>query len=79
MSKHINIQWQEGTVKDVGVNGVQIEDVLQVAKERLEALNKEFPCRENAMTITKLDEAIMWQNKRTTDRLKRGVEGTHKA
>lgn len=43
MSKHINIQWQEGTVKDVGVNGVQIEDVLQVAKERLEALNKEFP------------------------------------
>lgn len=31
------------------------------------------------MTITKLDEAIMWQNKRTTDRLKRGVEGTHKA
>ena len=30
---------------------------------------------ENAITITKLEEALMWQNKRTLDREKRGVEG----
>ncbi|MHC5227563.1 hypothetical protein ACYSNW_04700 [Enterococcus sp. LJL99] len=77
--ENINIKWQEGTVKDAGVNGAQIVDVLQVAKERLESLNLHFPCRENAMTITKLDEAIMWQNKRTTDREARGVEGTNQA
>ncbi len=28
------------------------------------------------MTITKLDEALMWQDKRTNDRIKRQVEGT---
>ncbi|WP_375180554.1 hypothetical protein [Enterococcus rotai] len=76
--ENIDIKWQEGPVKEVGVNGVQIVDVLQVAKDRLEDLNKEFPCRENAVTITKLDEAIMWQNKRTADREARGVEGLNK-
>ena len=42
----------------------------------IEELNKKFPCRENAVTITKLDEALMWQEKRTKDREARKVEGT---
>lgn len=79
MEKHIKIKWQEGTVNDEGVNGAQINDVLEVAKERLTELNKQFPSRENAMTITKIDEAIMWQDKRTKDRENRKVEGTHNA
>ncbi|AQN32530.1 hypothetical protein BCP12_118 [Bacillus phage BCP12] len=40
--------------------------------------NTKFACRENAMAITKLEEALMWLNKRTTDRRNRGVEGTYK-
>jgi hypothetical protein len=52
--------------------------MIEVAKMIIEALNKEFPCRENSVTITKLDEALMWQKKRTEDRVSRGVEGQSK-
>lgn len=37
--------------------------------------NGKYSCRENAITITKIEEALMWQEKRTKDRLARGVEG----
>jgi hypothetical protein len=43
--------------------------------DRLGFLQAKFPCRENAMAITKLDESLMWLNKRTADRLKRNIEG----
>lgn len=67
---------QNGPIKEVGKNGCQVVDVIAVAKRMIEELNKKFPCRENAMTITKLDEALMWQDKRTKDRQARQVEGT---
>nr|BDT27282.1 hypothetical protein BHI3_07480 [Bacteriovorax sp. HI3] len=66
---------QNGPIKEVGENGCQVEDVIAVAKHIVEQLNSKFPCRENAMTITKLDEAIMWSKKRTADRQSRQVEG----
>lgn len=69
---------QNGPVKEVGKNGCQVTDVIAVAKHIIEELNKKFPCRENAMTITKLDEALMWQKKRTDDREARKVEGLNK-
>jgi hypothetical protein len=37
-----------------------------------------FKCRENAVAITKLEEALMWLRKRTMDREARGVVGTSK-
>jgi len=67
---------QNGPIKEAGVNGCQVVDMISVAKHMIEQLNAKFPCRENAVTITKLDEALMWQDKRTKDREKRGVEGT---
>lgn len=70
---------QNGPVKENGVNGCQLTDMIAVAKHMIEELNKKFPCRENAMTITKLDESLMWQEKRTKDRLARNVEGTSQA
>ena len=70
---------QNGPIKEFGVNGCQVTDIIAVAKHIIEQLNAKFPCRENAVTITKLDEALMWQNKRTTDRLDRGVEGRSQA
>ncbi len=69
---------QDGGVKDFGLNGCQITDVLEFVKNFIEIRAKQFPCRENSMTITKLDEALMWQNKRTQDRVKRAVEGQDK-
>ena len=69
---------QNGPIKEVGVNGCQVDTVIEAAKVILEGLNKQFPCRENAMVITKLDEALMWSMKRKLDREKRGVEGKSK-
>jgi len=66
---------QNGPVKENGVNGCQVNEVIEAAKIIIEGLNKSFPCRENAMVITKLDEALMWLDKRTKDREARGVEG----
>jgi hypothetical protein len=37
---------------------------------------KNFACRENAIALTHLEEALMWLQKRTRDRMARGVEGT---
>jgi hypothetical protein len=36
-----------------------------------------FASRDNACALTKLDEALMWLQKRTRERIERGVEGTH--
>lgn len=60
-------------------NGTTLEELLRVFVERLADLNKRFPCRENSLAVTKAEESLMWLNKRTSDRVKRGVEGTHQA
>jgi hypothetical protein len=70
---------QNGPVKEHGVNGCQVDTVIEAAKVIIEGLNKNFPCRENAMAITKLDESLMWLKKRTADREARQVEGLNKA
>lgn len=70
---------QNGPVKENGVNGCQVDTIIEAAKVILEGLNKNFPCRENATAITKLDEALLWLLKRKLDREKRNVEGLSKA
>ena len=56
-------------------NGTTNEEVLKVLIARVQFLNGKFPCRENSIVITKLEEALMWLEKRTRDRVARGVEG----
>lgn len=56
-------------------DGTTNEDVLRVLINRMQYLQGKFPCRENAIVITKLEESLMWLEKRTADRLARGVEG----
>lgn len=75
----ISFTIQNGPVKKYGTNGCQVDTVIEAAKIILEGLNKNFPCRENACAITKLDEALMWLEKRKKDREMRGVEGFNKA
>lgn len=72
------IHFQEGAIKECGVNGVCNEDLLNMVLERLEGFqNSEFKCRENALAITAIEEALLWLRKRTIAREQRGVEGTH--
>lgn len=64
-------------LKFVTVNdGTTNEEVIEVLVDRLNFLQAKHPCRENAIAITHLETALLWLNKRTDDRVKRGVEGT---
>lgn len=56
-------------------DGTTTEEVLEVLIDRIQYLHSQFPCRENEIAITKLEESLMWLNKRTQDRIKRNVEG----
>jgi hypothetical protein len=72
------IYFQKGPIKENGINGVMNEDLIAVVIDRLEGFQTtDFKCRENAIAITKLEEALLWLRKRTMDREARGVEGTH--
>lgn len=72
------INFQEGPIKECGVNGVANEDLLNMVICRLQGFQlSEFSCRENAIAITKIEEALLWLRKRTMGREERGVEGTH--
>lgn len=54
--------------------GTTNEELLTVLIDRTKALDEKFPCRENAMAITKLEEALLWFNERTAKRIAQGVE-----
>ncbi len=58
-------------------DGTTNEEVLQMLIDRMKYLQAKFPCKENACCITHLEEGLMWLEKRTKDRVKRGVEGKH--
>lgn len=56
-------------------DGTTNEAVLEMLIDRMQGLNSKFPCRENSIVITHLETALMFLEKRTRDRVKRGVEG----
>lgn len=75
----LEAQIQKGPIKEFGVNGCQVDDVIQWCRDLISRLNNDFPCRENALALTKLDEAILWLRERKRDREARNVEGLNKA
>lgn len=78
----VEIVFCKGNKEDETVfrqEGVFIESVIQTAKQHLESINVgDLSTRENSIAITKLDEAIMWLNKRSEDRKLIEVQGTYK-
>lgn len=71
------IHFQNGPIKTAGVNGISNEALLAVIEDRLKGFQSgSFACRENALALTHLQEAIHWLNHRTRERMQRGVEGT---
>lgn len=71
---HLN--FQNGGVSEVGPNGITEAQLIAVLIHRLEAFQSgPFRSRENAITITKLEEALMWQQQRTMNRMRKGIEG----
>lgn len=67
---------QNGPIKEKGVNGCQVDQIIHVAKLMIEGLDKKFPCQENKGAIASLEGALLWLDKRKNNREARGVEGT---
>lgn len=73
--KVLDIKFQSGGTATNEKNGVFIEDLLIVAYAKLDEFNKAFPCRENSLALTKIEEAILWLTARKVERESRGVYG----
>ena len=78
----LTINWQDGPLGKgedrEEANGAFVEDVIQGCIERMKFYqDSRFSCLENQVTLDYLEKALNWQKKRTRDREKRGVEGTH--
>lgn len=72
------VSFQSGPVKEAGVNGCHQEDLLAIVIDRLQHFQKGvYACRENALALTKCEEALHWLRHRTDAREARGVEGTN--
>jgi len=76
----LDVRFQDGPIAEAGVNGITQEVLLAIVADRLRGFQAGgFACRENALALTKVEEALMWLHRRTRDRMQRGVEGTHGA
>lgn len=70
--------FQNGPINEYGVNGITHEVLLAILVDRLQGFQSgPYACRENAIALTKLQEAQMWLQSRTRERMARNVEGTH--
>lgn len=72
------INFQNGPIKEAGVNGISGEALLAVVEDRLKCFQEgPYKSRENALALTHIQEAMHWLHHRTRERMSRGVEGTH--
>lgn len=74
------IQFQNGPISEDGngVNGITHEALLAIVADRLRDFQKgPYASRYNALALTHIEDAQNWLNRRTLDRMRRGVEGTH--
>ena len=72
------IRFQNGPINEAGVNGLTHEVLLAAVADRLRSFQKgPYSSRYNALALTHIEEAQNWLNRRTLERMARGVEGTH--
>lgn len=72
------VLFQNGPINEKGVNGLTQEVLLAIVADRLRSFQDgPFKFRENALALTKIEEAMHWLQQRTLARMRRGVEGTH--
>lgn len=71
------ILFQKGPIAEEGVNGISNEALLAIVEDRLKSFqNSPYMCRENALALTHIQDAMHWLHHRTRERVARGVEGT---
>lgn len=75
----INLFFQNGPIKEKGVNGITNEALIAILIDRIGVLNEQFPCEENVMALASLIRAQQVLLERTQSRMQRGVEGKSEA
>ncbi len=78
----IRVEFQDGPLMRDGVrqepNGAFVETLLAIVADRIRYYqSKKFACRENAIALTKVEEALHWLDARTKRRTAAGIEGSH--
>lgn len=74
----VTIQFQNGPIKEFGVNGVTGEALTAIQIDRLRGFQSgPFACDDNAEALAHYEAALECLQRRTKARIARGVEGTH--
>jgi len=72
-------QLANGQTREVPPNGIGSAALLALLIDHFRAFQETpMKCRENAIVLTHLEEALMWLQKRALERVVRDVEGTQK-
>lgn len=74
----VGILFQNGPIKESGINGLTHEVLLAICADRLECFQSgKFACDDNQEALGFIKAAMAVLERRTEKRLARGVEGTH--
>lgn len=74
-----SLDFQDGPIKEAGVNGVMDENLLAILIDRLKGFQSGvYQCAENAVALSKCSSALVMLKERTKKREASGKEGTHK-
>ncbi len=72
----ITIKFQKGPIQENGVNGISGEALIAILIDRLEGFQSgSFSNEDNAQALLNLQAALAALQKRTKERIARGVEG----
>lgn len=75
----LEILFQKGHPSEVGYNGILDSALLAVVIDRLQSFQKgPMASREGALALTKLEEALLWMDRRVAARTAQGVMNTYK-
>lgn len=75
----VEINFQKGPRKEFNsIHGVCDQDLLEIVRDRLTCfMFGDMPSFETDRALQHVEEALMWLNKRTEDRIERNVLGTY--
>lgn len=74
----LKVLFQNGPIKEAGVNGITQEALLAIIEDRLVGFQSgPYACADNAEALDHIRAAMECLQRRTKARIARGVEGTH--
>jgi hypothetical protein len=71
----ISFTLQNGPIKEGGVNGCQVDTIIEAAMMIVQGFDEKFPCMENKFAINSLENALLFLELRKQKRISCGVEG----